>query len=267
MSASPAFAAGRVLGAVGLVAGLLLACPSEAGAVPLSERPWKKGTLSPGFDLGAGSFFGDVPNIGFRLGLHYYLVNGLALGLTLSDEILIYRDSFKARYRGIEEQLPTNAFELTPTLRYVFFRSRWFSPYVFAGVGPVFLNHDAGVHGQWLGGPGVYLNVRGPLYVNVAVSFSGMFPSGRCNDAVTYESASEQVGLDICSFQWSPQLGVALEFDLMAKRRPQQGERAARPEPRSSIEGSRAPIEDEPAEPAEPEASDGAPTDVPAPPS
>jgi hypothetical protein len=129
--------------------------------------------------------------------------------------------------------------ELTPTLQYVFFRSRRFSPFVYGGVGPVFFNHGAGTHGQWVAGPGVSINVAGPLYVNLGVGFSGLFPTGRCNDALTYQPEDPTVPgvlLDLCSFRWGPQVGMVLAFGggRGRERRPPPREREPVPEPASN---------------------------------
>ena len=84
-------------------------------AEPRDDRPWGRGTMVPTFGLGAGGFFSDIATLNFGLGFNYYIVNGLSAGLSFSDTILIYKSAFKARYPGIEEQLPTNVFDITNT--------------------------------------------------------------------------------------------------------------------------------------------------------
>lgn len=219
----------------------------------------------PTFGIGAGGLFSDIANISFGLGFNYYIINGLSMGLSFSDTVLIYRSAIKARYPGIAEQLPTNIFDITPTLQYVFFRSRRFSPYVFGGVGPVFFNHGAGTYGQWTAGPGVFLNVAGPLFVNVGVGFSGLFPTGRCQDALTYQPRDPMTGgvlLDLCSFRWGPQLGLVVAFGGGRKgrrqRRQEQQERGYSPSPASNPMPSA--VEPEP----EPEPIEAAPPVEPA---
>lgn len=184
-----------------------------------------------------GLFNQDVASLSFGLGGEYFVLNGLSLGLDVADTIFIYRSAFKAQYPGIEDELPTNAFELVPALRYVFFRSRWFSPYVRGGVGPMFFNHGVGTYGQWVANPGVFINLSGPLYLDLGVGFSGLFPTGRCKDAVTYRPEDPSAGsvpLDLCSFGWGPQIGFAVAFGGGSRREPRaprQREPAREPDP------------------------------------
>ncbi len=267
----------RLTGAGVLAAvAVALACPTEAEAAPTprDDRPFGKGTWLPTFGLGAGGFFSDIANVSVGLGFNYFLVHGLSAGLSFSDTILIYRSALKAQYPGIEDSLPTNIFDITPSLRYVFLRSRRFSPYVFAGAGPVFFNHGAGTHGQWAAGPGVFFNVGGPLFVNVSVTFSSMFPVDRCNDAVTYESDEGAIQLGVCSFQWGPQLGAVLAFGGGRAERRRRREQQERPEPyypppTPTTNPMGEAVDDEPAPAVAPavDESGSAPTDVAAPPS
>lgn len=267
-------------------AAMALAWSSTAEAAePRDDRPWGRGTMVPTFGLGAGGLFSDIATLNFGLGFNYYIVNGLSAGLSFSDTILIYKSAFKARYPGIEDQLPTNVFDITPTLQYVFFRSRRFSPYVYGGAGPVFFNHGAGTYGQWVAGPGVFLNVAGPLYVNLGVGFSGIFPTDQCQDALTY-TPSDPDGtpllLDLCSFRWGPQLGMVLAFGgkRESRRERRARERREREAPRSYPPATNPmdeavepdppaqptpPPRTAPAAPVEP-APGGAPTDVAPPP-
>lgn len=218
-----------------------LAWPGDAQAAPRDDRPWGRGTVMPRIGLSPwGLFNQDIASLSFGLGGEYFVVNGLSLGIDVSDTIFIYRSAFKAQYPGIELQLPTNSFELVPALRYVFFRSRWFSPYVRGGVGPVFFNHGAGTHGQWLGEPGAFINLTGPLYLDLGVGFSGLFPGGRCNEALTYrpeDSAMGGLALDLCSFRWGPQIGFVVAFGGSGRgreRRPSPHERERDPVPASN---------------------------------
>ncbi|MCA9710292.1 MAG: outer membrane beta-barrel protein, partial [Myxococcales bacterium] len=241
--------------ATAALAALALAWSSPADAAP-RDRPWGRGISVPSFGLGAGGFFSDVANVGFGLGFGYFIVNGLSVGLGFSDTILIYRSTIKAQYPGIQDGLPTNIFSITPRLQYVFFRSSRFSPYVSAGVGPVFFNHGGGTHGQWGAGPGVYINVWGPLYLDVGIGFSGMFPSDRCNDAWTYQSTTGAVALDVCSFQWGPRIGPVLAFG--GRRRAEQRRRDREPPP-EYYEPADNPMDEAVDEPTELDA--GAPSD------
>jgi hypothetical protein len=231
----------RAAGLVAALASVVVAWPGQAQAEPRDDRPWGRGVMRPTFGLSPwGLFNQDIASLSFGLGFNYFIANGLSLGLSVSDTIFIYRSAFKARYPGIETQLPTNLLEVTPTLQYVFFRHRRFSPYVYGGAGPVFFNHGAGTHGQWVAGPGVYFNITGPLYVSAGVGFSGLFPTGRCNEALTYQPQdplAPGVLLDLCSFRWGPQVGVVLAFgggNQGRGRRSEQPERRAPPPPASN---------------------------------
>jgi hypothetical protein len=273
--------------AVALVSVVASAWPGEARADPGDDRPWGRGVLRPTFGLSPwGLFNQDIASLSFGLGFNYFVVNGLSLGVGVSDTIFIYRSGFKARYPGIETQLPTNMLEVTPTLQYVFFRSRRFSPYVYGGVGPVFFNHGAGTHGQWVAGPGVYFNVSGPLYVSAGVGFSGLFPTGRCDEALTYQPEdplASGVMLDLCSFRWGPQLGVVLAFGGGKRGRDRRSapperhdppppasnplDEAVAPEPEPPTEPVPGDIAQPPEEATAPPTPEPVPTDVTPPPS
>ncbi len=201
---------------------LLPATPTharEGAAAGVDNRPWGRRTLLPSFGFGLG-FSRDATSLGFGLGFRYFAIAGLGLGLSLSDSVLIFSESIKSNYPGINKQVPTNTLYLTPSAQYVFFRSRWFSPYVHAGVGPAFFNNRRGVVGHWVAGPGAYINVGGPVYLTVGVDFSGMFPVGKCNDAYLYRGSAANVQLSgFCSFNWSPNLGLVVAFGGGKRRR------------------------------------------------
>jgi hypothetical protein len=213
---------------------VLALLPGDAEAAPREDKPWGRGVWMSKIGFSPwGLFNPDVASLSFGLGGEYFVVNGLSLGLDLSDTIYIYRSAFKAQYPGIETQLPTNAFELVPALRYVFFRSRWFSPYVRGGVGPVIFNHGAGAHGQWVAEPGVFINLSGPLYLDLGVGFSGLFPGGRCESAVTYRAEGSTMGsmpVDFCSFRWSPLVGFTYAFGGGGQARERRPPRDRQPE-------------------------------------
>lgn len=213
---------GRAMLASALALGTALAPAAAVHArdgAGLDNRPWGRRTLLPSFGFGLG-FSRDATSLGFGLGFRYFAIAGLGLGLSLSDSVLIFSESIKSNYPGINKQVPTNTFYLTPSAQYVFFRSRWFSPYVHAGVGPAFFNNRRGVIGHWVAGPGAYINVGGPVYLTVGVDFSGMFPVGKCNDAYLYRGSAANVQLSgFCSFNWSPNLGLVVAFGGGKRRR------------------------------------------------
>lgn len=246
-----------------LVLAVALATPNVADAArnPDPTRPWGRGTLMPtfGFGLGLGR---DATQLGFGLGVRYFAVGGLGLGLSLTDSITIFSESLKSEFPGLTKRIPTNIFRITPSVQYVFYRSRWFSPYVHAGVGPSFFNNGRGVVGHWVAGPGAYIGIGGPVYLNVGVDFSSMFPSGKCNQAYRYQGAAGDVQFSgYCGFRWGPNLGIVVAFGGGGKRR---SKRPPPPNPMEDVPIEAAPVEPTPIEPVpiepvEPEAVESEP--------
>lgn len=218
----------------------VLATPAHAARANPSDgpRPWGRDTVMPTFGFGMG-FSREATSLGFGLGFRYFALAGLGLGVSLSDSILIFSDSIKSSYPGIHKQVPTNTVFITPSVQYVFFRSRWFSPFVHAGVGPAIFNNQQGVVGHWVAGPGAFIGIGGPVFLNVGVDFSGMFPSGKCNDAYRYHGTAADVQFSgFCSFSWSPNIGLVVAFGGGGKKR-RRGTTA--PAPANPM-----PIDDEP---------------------
>jgi hypothetical protein len=198
-----------------------------------------------GFGLGLGR---DATQLGFGLGFRYFAVAGLGFGLSLSDSITIFSDSLKSEFPGLTKRIPTNIFRITPSVQYVFYRSRWFSPYVHAGVGPSFFNNRRGVVGHWVAGPGAYIGIGGPVYLNVGVDFSSMFPGGKCNRAYRYEDPDGDTQfVGYCGFSWGPNIGIVVSLGGRSKRRA--------PPPSTPPPNPMPDVFDEPvpAEPAQPE--------------
>jgi hypothetical protein len=207
-------------------------------------RPWGRRTslVSPGFGLGLGN---SATHLEFSLAGRYFVLDGLALGLTLSDEVSIYKEGFRSQYPGIEKQLPTNVFRLVPTLQYVFYRSRWFSPHVEVGLGPAFFNHGHGTFGHWVAGPGAYIGLGGPVYLDLGVDFFGTFPIDRCKRA--YSASATTMGEPVevsqggmCSFGWRPKIGLVIALGRAPKRRPAKP--PARPVPATIEPATRKPF-------------------------
>jgi hypothetical protein len=220
--------------AMAAVACAVVAAPNSARAVDDERgRPWARGTVMPtlGFGLGLGQ---DLTQISFGLGASYFVWHGLSIGLSLTDRILIYSSSFKNRLPGVEDQIPTNIFRITPNAQYVFYRSRWFSPYVYAGLGPTFFNNQGGVHAHWVGGPGAYIGLGGPIFLDVGVNFTGMFPRDRCDDAFVYQAPTGERGQvleGVCSFGWGPRIGLVLAFGGRSRGRANPRRRNSTPPP------------------------------------
>jgi hypothetical protein len=226
--------------------------PSDANARPDQKgRPFGKGTFQPSLGLGASFGDPDINVVNLGLGARYFPVNGLGPGLSVDDTILIYTKSLKADFPGIEDQTPTNIVRLMPSLQWIFVRTRWFSPYVLGGVGPVFYNNGRGTVGQWLAGAGAYIGIGGPVFISLGVNFTGPFPRSDCLDAFTYNVPppnQQSIQLSSCSYNISPTIGLALAFGVGGGG----GKRKAKKNPPPSDEPPPSRGWDDP-EPAEPE--------------
>lgn len=220
---------GRWIAAVALAA--WLGGAAEAEAAEDDGRPWAQGTVVPNFGFGFG-YSQDLVSLSFGVGAGYYIANGFSLGLSVDDEVLLYSKALRGELPDLENQIPTNVFSLTPTAQWVFLRRPRFSPYVFAGIGPVFFNNGNGVHGHWTAGPGAYVGLAGPLWLDLGVGFSGLFPTQQCNEAFEYQPAGPDLDpipvLDYCSFRWGPRIGLVL---ALGTRRSTRRDRARAPDP------------------------------------
>ncbi|MGH1345135.1 MAG: hypothetical protein ACRBN8_26475 [Nannocystales bacterium] len=223
---------GQIGGIAALAVAAWLATPAVAEAAEDRRgRPWAEGTVVPTFGLGFG-YSQDLVSLSFGLGGSYFIADGFSLGLQVDDEVLLYSKSLKGDLPDLENQIPTNVFSLTPIAQWVFVRRPRFSPYVFAGIGPVFFNNDNGVFGHWTAGPGAYIGVGGPVSIDLGVAFSGLFPTGQCNDSFEYQPSATGADpvpvLDYCSFRWGPRLGIVLALGG-SKREAREGEKPADP--------------------------------------
>ena len=215
-----------MLAAAALAFGLLAPSFDAIAGDDPRVRPWGRGTtlVGPGFGLGLGS---ATTQLDFSLDGKHFVANGLALGLNLSDSVLILHQSLKDQYPGLNKKIPTNIFRLVPMLQFVFYRSRWFSPYVEAGVGPAFFNNRRGTFGHWIAGPGAYINLRGPVYLDIGVDFFGDFPVGRCQARFTATvpdatrmNATTKVSFDNrCVFGWMPKIGLVVALGGRGSKR------------------------------------------------
>jgi hypothetical protein len=195
--------------------------------------------VSPNLGIG---FSSDLIPLTLGVGGSYFIANGFALGLSLNDTILIYTSSFKSRFPDVQNQIPTNSVYLTPTARYVFYRNHRFSPYVFGGLGPVFFNHGGGTRGFWQAGPAALIGIGGPIYLNIGVAFSGVFPTSKCLESFEYtppDAPTARVQFDVgCGFRWGPIIGIAIAPRGPSKPRRDRNRRKRDPEPD--------PVDDEP---------------------
>jgi hypothetical protein len=192
--------------------------PSAHARPDAQGRPFGKGTIIPrlGFGVGYGA---DLLSLRWGVGAGYFVVNGLEIGGIVGGTHVLWNREMKAMYPGIERRLPNAFIEITPLLRYVFFRSPYFSPYVFAGVGPTMMtnNTPAPVIGHWTAGPGFYIGLGRYVFLDISVSFASRFPSRICQDAFTdvFETPEGPVQLEVtgfCGFRWSPGIGIGASF-------------------------------------------------------
>ena len=227
-----------------LAALLLLPADAAARGRGPDDRPWGRGVLLPSIGAGA-SFSSYLSTVSIGLGASYFVANGLAFGLSVTDTVFIYSRGLRAEYPGIADQVTTNMVRVMPSLQYVFWRGRRFAPYVFGGAGPVFLNHGGGTVGEWSAGPGAFIGLGGPVFLDLGVGFSARFPKDKC-DAAFYYSGPDAEGqvLDACSFRWGPRIGLVLAFGGGGRRQRAEAPPPERPAPRAWEEP--APPRDEP---------------------
>jgi hypothetical protein len=196
----------------------LLWSPNAQARNDEQGRPFARGTVIPRLGVGFG-FSPDLISIGWGVGAGYFVVNGLEIGASVSGTHLLWDQDLKATYPGIQDKLPGTLIEITPQLRYVFYRNQWFSPYAFAGVGPTFLTNNAPAPtiGHWTAGPGVFIGLGRYVFLDLAIRFSGRFPNDTCTDAFTdaFETSEGPVELEIqgqCGFSWGPAIGIGFSF-------------------------------------------------------
>jgi hypothetical protein len=245
---------------------LLAIVPSHAmaaRAVAADEPlPWSRGTLAPGVAIGVSPDT-NLTSLSIGVGLDYYVGRGFSLGVSFSDELLVYSSSIRGRLPDVADQLPTNIFYFTPTARWVFFRRYRFSPYVFAGIGPALLNNEHGVVGHWQAGPSAYIGLVRGLFLDLGVVFSGQFPGDACNRAFVYrppESSAGPVQVSECSFSWAPKIGIAYAFGFGQQRERREPE--PEPEPLPTDPDSDADSLEDPAPPGAAVPPDHAPPPI-----
>lgn len=219
--------------ALPLILSLVALAPAVASARPFSPRPddkpWTRGTLMPSFGLG-GSFGrngGGTLLVGG--GLTYFAINNLGFGLHLRNFTTFLPSYLKTANPGIEKQIPTNEFSLTPGVMLVLYRNYRFSPYIHAGAGPVFFNHGRGVVGEWVAGPGFLIGLGRRLAINIGVSFSSRFPSEKCKEAYRYEG--QDVYANPCGFRFGINFGLVFGIGVGRQRREPDDEYQYQPPP------------------------------------
>jgi len=202
----------------------LLTVPATAAARPFSrepdDKPWVRGTLMPSFGLGGSFGSRGGGSLLVAAGLSYFVVNNLGLGLSLRNFTTFLPSSLKADFPGIEKQIPTNEFSVIPGMTLMLYRSYRFTPYIGAGVGPVFLNHKRGVVGEWNAGPGVLIGLGRMFAFSIGVNFSMRFPGDRCDAAYRYQGADTTVSFNSCGVRWGINGGLVFGFGVGRKRNP-----------------------------------------------
>lgn len=200
-------------------AGVAHAQPPEESE---DDRPWSAGTIVPSFGLG-GSFSagsGSLYNgaLAFGGGVSYFVANGFGIGASFSNDFRFFSAQAKSDFPGIEDELPTYSGRLRPDITYVFFRSARFSPYLNAGVGPVFLNNGGGVLGEWAVGVGALIGLGGRAAIDLGLGASQVFPAGKCAEAWSFTaSTGDSVdGSANCGLYFFPRIGLV--FSLGGKR-------------------------------------------------
>jgi hypothetical protein len=203
---------------LGLLGLLLVAAPEAQAGDDEQGRPFARGTVIPRLGVGFG-YSRDLISLGWGVGAGYFVANGLELGATVGGTHLIWNRDFKRTYPGVEHQLPGTLIEITPQLRYVFYRNHHFSPYAFAGVGPTFLTNNAPAPtiGHWTAGPGFFIGLGPHVFLDISVRFSGRFPNSTCREAFTdvFETPDGPVELEVggyCGFAWSPGIGIGINL-------------------------------------------------------
>jgi len=208
-----------------LVLAAVLGFPRTALASEQFDNfPFRRGTVLPTFGIGFG-FGSDIQVLNFGVGASYFVLHGFALGLRVEDTVYIYRESFRQDFPGVEDTSPTNAVLLLPTAQYVFARRYSVSPFVTAGVGPVFYNHQRGTVGQWLVGAGAYIRLASSVRLALGINFLASFPDDEWKNAFAWDPPPLGAGgidpppetiracaitSSLCSFNIAPQIGVVV---------------------------------------------------------
>ncbi|MBL8976083.1 MAG: hypothetical protein JNK56_36095 [Myxococcales bacterium] len=215
----------RALPLTALLLAAALGWPSVAAARPFSptpdDKPWTRGTLMPSFGLGGSFYRGGGGNLLVAAGLNYFFVNNLGLGLQLRNFSTFLPSYYKQDYPGIEKQIPTNEFSMIPGVTVMLYRSYRFTPYLYGGVGPVFLNHKRGVVGEWNAGPGFLIGLGRRMALDLGVNFSMRFPGDKCDAAYSYNgSGGNAVFFGACGLRWGIRAGLVFGLGVGRQKRP-----------------------------------------------
>ncbi|MGB1275758.1 MAG: hypothetical protein ACPG77_08410, partial [Nannocystaceae bacterium] len=78
--------------------------------------------------------------------------------------------------------------------------------------------HGGGVLGEWQAGPGFYIGLGGPVFLNLGVVFSGRIPGEACREAYTYRGPDSAAQFDSCGWGWGIRGGLVFALGLRKKR-------------------------------------------------
>jgi hypothetical protein len=155
-----------------------------------SERPTQFPRLWLGFGIGPGR-----RSIGFGVGVTYFVIPYLGIGLDLDDTIVF------------DPSGTYNVFDLTPTLTVLPLPRYRVSPLVKVGFGGEFISHGLGNYGRWLAQGGIAFKIGRRVFVTVLVGPDGRVPDSRWRDRFTCGLANNP-----CSLGLVIDLGIGFGF-------------------------------------------------------
>jgi hypothetical protein len=208
--------------AIALIVLAALAAPTTAAASDGDDRPFGRGVLLPSLSFGGGFARGYGGRLLVGAGASYFVANGFAVGMHLRNVTSFYSQDIKSL--PYYSQIPTNQLSLIPHVTWVFYRSRTISPYISAGVGPVFLNKGRGTLGEWQAGPGLLIGTGGPIFIDLGITFGARFTRDRCQDAFTFIDPSTDFSDNsfaqyACSWTFGFRGGIVFGFGGSRERR------------------------------------------------
>ena len=176
-----------------LALSLLTALPANAAAKAPDRLPWGCGTLMPSFTVG-GSLLIDQPGTKLQVagGLHYYVIDNLAVGLSLRN-LSRFLGSEEASYPGITSQIATNEFSVTPGLTVMLHRGRIVSPILGLGAGPIVMNNRLGLIGEVVFTPAMLIRVHPRVALDLGFEVSLRFPRARTRGTYEHPSIDDTV--------------------------------------------------------------------------
>lgn len=242
-----------------------LPLPANAAEPPAARRPWSRGTLMPSAALGVSVLVDSPGSLQLSGGLSYFVVDHLALGLSLRSSTSFLAEYVRTNYPDVEKQIATHEFSVTPVVTVVPHRGYLVSPFVGVGVGPVILNHQHGVLGEFVVTPGVLLKLAKQVALTMAIEIAARFPGDRKRDAYRYDDPYNSTTFFGSRINIAFQAGVAFDIGVgRARRTASAPAPAARPAPSPPASATDPAPPAAPVEPARPPAQPSAPELLPA---